>query len=121
MKKPEDNDTFVTETFWSTSADCLLVEWNYRDGDGKLHGGMTRTEEDAVQAASLVGYVPPEDEDAAQDALLPDLSVAERREAALQLLLTLQGFDFGQRSGNVYVWRMLTAIHNLLYDLWEQS
>lgn len=33
-----------------------LVEWNYRDVNGKLHAGVVKTFEEAVRKASEHGY-----------------------------------------------------------------
>jgi len=61
------------------------------------------------------------DEEARLDAVVPDLSDPQAQGEALDLLIMLQGHDFGHGSGNIYVARMLTAIHNKLHDEWAQK
>ncbi len=56
---------------------------------------------------------------AASDLALPDLTLPEPREAALELLELLQGIDFGQGSGDVHIRRMLAAVRDELRRNWS--
>jgi len=60
MNVPQQNDTFVTETYVSAITHRNLTEWAYRDANGDLYAGIAEDEQEAVQAASTVGYAPPE-------------------------------------------------------------
>lgn len=87
------------------------VETGYRDVEtADLLDELAALEQERTIAAI--------DEEARLDAQVPDLSDPETQTAALELLLILQGIDFGMGSGNIHVTRMLTAIHNKLFDEW---
>ena len=47
----------VTESFSNRVQRKRLVEWNYRDAAGKLHAGVAKTYEAAVEQAAKHGYV----------------------------------------------------------------
>jgi len=86
----------------------------------EFYDGALLAEYDIAPAAGDADAAAAIDAAAAADAVLPDLTDPEVQDAALELLVTLEGFDFGQGSGNVYVERMITAIHNKLYDEWSE-
>lgn len=47
----------VTEAYSNRVQRKRLVEWNYRDVTGKLHAGVAKTYEAAVEQAAKHGYV----------------------------------------------------------------
>lgn len=49
-------DQFATEPYWSSMMGGWMVSWDYRDKDGELRSGVSRTLEQAKKAASRFGY-----------------------------------------------------------------
>ena len=56
MRPPKARDCFQYEEFYSEILKGDRVQWDYRDKDGNLHSGITKTVEQAIERARDVGY-----------------------------------------------------------------
>lgn len=110
---------------WSAAAKARIIA--ERDGGHWLDKHITEQAEQAavIFAEPAVSDCTEADEvidaAAADDPMLPDLSDSQTQDKALELLVLLEGHDFGQGTGNIHIARMLTAVHNHLYDEWAEK
>lgn len=51
MNKCEERGVLTTEYFWSDTMKRELVQWDYRDVQGKLYSGISHSREEAKAAA----------------------------------------------------------------------
>jgi hypothetical protein len=60
VKPSLENDQLLVECFRSTIWRCDLWEWSYRDKNGVVHTGISKTADGPKYAARIFGYRPPE-------------------------------------------------------------